>query len=110
MLNEFTKNNVQLPLLYAQIESISPAVNTINYNFSFKVLDTRSKNADNLRDLQSDTAQILTDLRQWFIHNFDTNEIWIEHGTISTMTPVSQCHSRLVNRLGNQITNWKCLY
>lgn len=100
MLNGFTKNNVELPMLYAQIESIEPKTNTIDYVFRFKTLDTRSKNYDNLRDLQSDTAQIMLDLRQWLVHNFDCNAVWLEHGVENRMTP-------LVNVTQDWLSGWE---
>lgn len=100
MLNDFANNNIALPMLYAQIESIQPRANTVEYVFRFKVLDTRSKAYDNLRDLQSDTAQIMVDVRQWLMYNFEDTSMWIEDDPLGRMTP-------LVNTSQDWLSGWE---
>jgi hypothetical protein len=104
MLNTFVQNNDNLPLLYFQLDSFNPSEgendNIMSYSFTVKVLDSRSKNKDNFQDLLSDTSQILIDLKQYLIYNFDNLELWLEQTDDMTATP-------LVNSTNDWLTGFQ---
>lgn len=87
-LNSFVQNNSEQPLLWASLQDITIQGNEVAYFFQIQCLDTRMKDRNNLRDLHSDTAQCLIDLRQYLIHNWETNSIFTFDSQIMRMTPV----------------------
>lgn len=87
-LNTFMQNNTLAPMLYASIENIIVANNEIAYFITLTCIDSRGKDQDNLRDIQSDTAQILIDLRSWLINNFEANGIYTLNTEAVRLSPV----------------------
>jgi hypothetical protein len=86
-LNSFTQNNDELPLLYAEINNISLLQNTVEYSFRFTVIDSRTRTVDNLQDVMSDTAQILTDLRKYLIYGAEM-DYWSLENDVAVLLPL----------------------
>jgi hypothetical protein len=99
-LNSFIQNNTEAPLLYATITDIIVTGNLISYFIMFSCLDSRGKDQDNLTDIQSDTAQILIDLRSWLTYNFDINNIFSLDTEQTRFQP-------LVNHTNDSYSGWK---
>jgi hypothetical protein len=98
MLNSFTENNSELPLLYAEVQNVSFLVNTIEYDILFTVLDSRTRTVDNLRDVLSDGVQIINDLRKYLIYGEEAN-IWSLENDTNLATP-------LINTNNDWLTGW----
>jgi hypothetical protein len=68
-INTEVLNNTNLPFLYCVLRRVSLNENTMDYSFTFKSLDTRSKaETDNLKDVISDQIRNLNDVRQYLIY------------------------------------------
>lgn len=102
-LNSFVQNNTEAPFLYATIDNIVLQGNSIAYFIKFTVIDSRGKDQDNLRDIQSDTAQLLIDLRQFLIYNYESNGLWDISTEAARLTP-------LVNATNDWYSGWTTIY
>jgi len=98
MLKSFTQNNDELPLLYAEVLNIGLLTNTIEYDFKFTVLDSRTRTVDNLKDVLSDTAQIMFDLRKYLIYGEEVG-IWSLENDTAVILP-------LINTNNDWLTGW----
>lgn len=87
-LNSFLQNQDNMPMIYMQLISIVLGQNVITYQIKFGAYDSRGKNVNNLIDILSDTAQILTDFRKFLIFTFEENNIWTLSTESITLLPV----------------------
>ena len=88
-LNEFLKNNNDGSFLFYELRSIQQNTNLIDYNIRVYAVDFKQKDSNNLRDVISDTAQILVDLRKYLINNWQTNSIFSTQFDSTTLLPVN---------------------
>jgi hypothetical protein len=98
MLNSFTQNNDELPLLYSEVQNVNLLTNTIEYDIKFTVIDSRTRTTDNLKDVLSDTAQIMADLRKYLIYG-EEKEIWALESDSNILLP-------LINTNNDWLTGW----
>lgn len=98
-LNSFVQNNDKLPLLYSSVQDITMNGNTVTYFLKISVLDSRSKHVEHLTDIHSDTAQILMDLRQWLIYNYQSQNTFTYSTETTRITP-------LVNHTNDWLSGW----
>jgi len=102
-LNSFIQNRTEVPLLYATIENIVVGGNSIDYFIKFTVIDSRGKDQDNLTDIQSDTAQLLIDLRSYLINSGPANSICTFNSETARLSP-------LVNVTNDWYSGWESIY
>lgn len=88
-LNSYLNNNDEAFYLYVEPLNIELAQSTQNNRFRIYCLGVKQKDANNSRDLLSDTAQILEDARKFLIYQFEQTQIWALEGASSTLTPVN---------------------
>jgi hypothetical protein len=99
-LNSFIQNQDNQVMVYMQPVNIVLSQNLITYQIRFGAYDSRGKNLDNLVDIWSDTAQILTDFRKWLIFAFEENDIWSLSAENVTLLPV-------VNVTNDWVSGWE---
>ena len=88
-LNDIVKNRPEFTTMFMEPLDISLNNNTIDYRLRIFSLDKRDKNDDNSRDILSDTAQVLTDLRKYLIYNFEESDIWSVQFDSVLLVPVN---------------------
>lgn len=88
-LNSNLENNLNLSILFSEYRGIALNSNTQTYNFRIYSLDAKQKDNYNSRDILSDTAQILTDLRKWLIYNTEQNNIQWSLTSTNNLVPVN---------------------
>lgn len=99
-LNSFLQNQDETPYIYIQPVTINLSGNLMTYQFKVGCYDSRGKNLDNLIDVWSDTAQILTDYRKWLINTFENNAIWSVNTDSVSLIP-------LVNSTNDWMSGWE---
>lgn len=88
-LNEFLKNNEQGSFLFFEPRSIQQNSNLIDYVIRVYSVDFKQKDNNNLRDIISDTSQILVDLRKYLINNWEDNDIFSTQFDSVQLLPVN---------------------
>lgn len=99
-LNSYIQNEDEMPMIYMQPIGISLSNNLMTYQIRFGCYDSRGKNLDNMIDVLSDTAQILTDFRKWLIFTFEDNAVWTLSTENLTLLPV-------VNATNDWVSGWE---
>ena len=103
-INSEVLNNTELPILYCTLRRVSLNENTTDYSFTFKSLDSRSKNeTDNLKDVLSDQIRNLNDLRQYLIYG-EVAGAWTLSTSFVSMFPIVNATNDYLSGMEMELT------